>query len=98
MSLKESQLDPKSAVFDQIVDSGCGFTKVIRKGQIIRIVDVEGNQAVDTLFYSAGDPTERYSAVDTIREQGAIYLTTGTPLVSTEGRVLLTIVADTCGR
>jgi urea carboxylase-associated protein 1 len=98
VSLTESKLDPKSAVLDVTVGSGLGFTHVVKKGQIFRIVDLEGNQAVDTLFYSARDVSERYSAVDTIREQGNIYLTTGTRLLSTERRVLMTIVADTCGR
>jgi len=70
----------------------------IKAGQTFRIVDLEGNQAVDTLFYSAENPASRYSAVDTIRAQANIYLTTGTKLISTEGRTLLTIVADTCGR
>jgi urea carboxylase-associated protein 1 len=98
MALKESSLDPKHAVFDHTLDSGLGFSKTIAKGQFFRIVDLEGNQAVDTLFYDAFDATNRYSAVDTIREQGNVYLTTGTRLYSTDGDVLLTIVADTCGR
>jgi len=98
MTLKPSNLDPKDAVFDEVVASGLGFTRVVAKGQVFRIVDLEGNQAVDTLFYNADDPAERYSAVDTIREQKNIYLTTGTRLLSTDRRVLLTIVADTCGR
>jgi uncharacterized protein len=97
-TLTPSELDPAQAAFDRVIESGCGFTHVIRKGEIFRIVDLEGNQAVDTLFYNAADPIERYSAVDTIREQGNIYLSTGTQLLSSEGRVLLTIVADTCGR
>jgi urea carboxylase-associated protein 1 len=98
MTLKESTLDAKKAVFDLTLDSGLGFSKTIARGQIFRIVDLEGNQAVDTLFYDAFDATNRYSAVDTIREQGNVYLTTGTKLRSTDGDVLLTIVADTCGR
>src|SRR4051812_6327215 len=98
MALKESTLEPSRAAFDQVVDSGAGFSKRIACGQVLRIVDLEGNQAVDTLFYHAHEPAERYSAVDTIREQANIYLTTGTRLFSTEGNVLLTIVADTCGR
>lgn len=98
MSLKESLRDPARAVFDQVVESGCGFSHDIKRGQTVRIVDLEGNQAVDTLFYDAHDRTERYSAVDTVREQGNIYLTTGSKLVSSEGNVMLTIVADTCGR
>jgi hypothetical protein len=61
-------------------------------------VDLEGNQAADTLFYNAHDYEERYSAQNTIREQANIYLTTGTRLMSSKGNALLTIVADTCGR
>ena len=68
------------------------------QGQTIRIVDLKGNQAVDTLFYNANNYADRYSAQDTIREQGNVYLTTGTKLISTERNVLMTIVADTCGR
>ncbi len=98
MTLLESKLDPVRARHDEVIDSGLGWTHVLAPGETLRIVDVEGNQAVDTLFYSADDPSERYSAVDTIREQGNIYLTTGTRLLSTEGRALCTIVADTCGR
>jgi urea carboxylase-associated protein 1 len=98
MALKASTRDPSRATFDQVVDSGTGFSKRIARGQVLRIVDLEGNQAVDTLFYDADEPSERYSAVDTIREQGNVYLTTGTHLLSTDGNVLLTIVADTCGR
>jgi hypothetical protein len=98
MTLVESKLDPSRARHDEVIDSGLGWTHVLEAGETLRIVDLEGNQAVDTLFYSADDPSERYSAVDTIREQGNIYLTTGTRLLSTEGRALCTIVADTCGR
>ena len=72
--------------------------KEIRKGQVFRILDLEGNQAVDTLFYNAHDPEERYSAVDTIQRQRNLYLGVGTQLISTEGNAMLTIVADTCGR
>jgi hypothetical protein len=98
MALKESALDPRQAVHDEVLGSGLGWSREITRGQIFRIVDLEGNQAVDTLFYNARDLEERYSATDTIRAQGNIYLTTGTALCSSEGRPLLTIVADTCGR
>ena len=94
----ESKLHPAKAVYDLTLLSGDGWLHEIKRGQTFRIVDLEGNQAVDTLFYNAQDVTERYSAQDTIREQGAIYLTTGTRLISSEGRVLATIMADTCGR
>lgn len=94
----ESPLDPAKAVYDHTLLSGDGWLHEIERGQKFRIIDLEGNQAVDTLFYNAHDVTDRYSAQDTIRAQGAIYLTTGTKLISSEGNVLATIVADTCGR
>jgi len=96
--LTESKLDPARAVYDLTLPAGDGWMHDIKRGQTFRIVDLEGNQAVDTLFYNAYDLSDRYSAQDTIREQGSLYLTTGTKLISSEGNVLAAIVADTCGR
>jgi uncharacterized protein len=89
---------PKKAIFETNIGAGEFFVHEIKSGQFVRIVDLEGNQAVDTLFYNAHDYADRYSAQDTIRTQGNIYLTTGSKLISTNRNVLLTIVADTCGR
>ena len=97
-ALRESQLDPARARLDVVLPAGQGWTHELAAGEILRIVDLEGNQAVDTLFFNARDTSERYSATDTIRAQGNLYLTTGTALLSSEGRPLLSIVADTCGR
>lgn len=94
----ESALDPADSIYDLTLPAGEGWMHEIKQGQSFRIVDIEGNQAADTLFYSARDMTDRYSAQDTIRSQQSIYLTTGTKLTSSEGNVLLTITADTCGR
>lgn len=96
--MTESTLTPTTAIYRQVVLAGDHWSHVIKRGQTFRIVDLEGNQAADTLFYDAANPENRYSASDTIRHQGALYLTTGTKLMSTEGDMLLTIVADTCGR
>jgi len=98
MPLLESPLDPRNAVHREIIAAGEPWMGTVAQGQHLRIVDLEGNQAVDTLFYRAGTLEERYSAQDTIRAQGNIYLTTGTALRSNEGSTMLTIVADTCGR
>jgi len=94
--LQSSQLMPHDALHSFVVEAGDPFLLELDKGQVVRIVDLEGNQAVDTLFYNAHDYADRYSAQDTIREQGNVYLTTGTQLISTNGNVLLTITADTC--
>ncbi len=98
MAIVASKLNPQHAILDVVLPAGESWLHVVKRGQVFRILDLEGNQAVDTLFYNACDPQERYSAVDTLREQGNLYLSAGTPLMSTEGRVLMTIVADTCGR
>ena len=82
----------------KVIPAGAYWMDTVREGETLRIVDLEGNQAADTLFFSAADPAERYSAVDTIREQGNVYLSLGTKLISTEGRVMLEITADQIGR
>ena len=96
--LTPSPLEIAAAAQSYVVEAGDPFVLEIRKGQVVRIVDLKGNQAVDTLFYNAHNYADRYSAQDTIREQGNIYLTTGTKLISTNGNILLSIIADTCGR
>ena len=96
--IKESDLQAEQASQREVVPAGDYYMQELKAGQTLRILDLEGNQAADTLFYSAADPSERYSAMDTIREQGNVYLTAGTKLLSNLGRVMLTITADTCGR
>lgn len=96
--LKESTLAADQASTRAIVPAGDYWLYEVKKGQTLRIVDVEGNQAADTLFYNARDPHERYSATDTIRAQGNVYLGVGSELMSQDGNVMLTITADTVGR
>ena len=97
-NLVESKLEPSRAAMDEVCAAGDPWVKVVKKGQVFRIIDLEGNQAVDTLFYNAQDAEERYSATDTVRRQNMLYLTTGSRLYSNFGNVMLTIIADTCGR
>ncbi|MFP4156400.1 MAG: urea amidolyase associated protein UAAP2 [Opitutales bacterium] len=94
----ESTQDPERATYREVIPAGDYWIREIKAGQIFRILDLEGNQAADTLFYDAADFENRYSASDTIQRQGSLYLTTGTELISTRGDVLLEITADTCGR
>ncbi|MBJ6360088.1 urea amidolyase associated protein UAAP2 [Paenibacillus sp. GCM10012307] len=93
-----SAFDPKDAVYDHIIPAGEGWLHDLLPGQILRIVDMEGNQAVDTLFYSTEEPSDHYSAIRTITNQNNLYLTTGSVLLAESGRELLRIIADTCGR
>jgi urea carboxylase-associated protein 1 len=93
-----SNLSPGSAVHRQVIEAGDYGIHTVKQGQVLRILDLEGNQAADTLFYSAADPSERYSAMDTVREQGNVYLTVNSILKTNENNNMLEIVADTCGR
>lgn len=92
------RLSPDQARLDQMVPARSPFSVLLLRGEILRIVDLEGQQAVDTLLYNARDVGERYSAQDTIAEQGSAYLGTGSRLLSNEGRLMATITGDTCGR
>jgi urea carboxylase-associated protein 1 len=83
---------------DDVVAARTAWSGVVPAGSTIEIVDLEGNQAVDCLFYLADDPTERYSASETVTWQGSIFLTLGSVLRSDRGRPLLTVVADDVGR
>jgi len=93
-----SQKSSDDAVYRQVIDAGDYCLHTLKKGQTFRIVDLHGNQAADTLFFNANNPAERYSAIDTVREKGNVYLTTDTALKSNKSNTMLTITADTCGR
>ena len=96
--IKESLLNTADAIDNKTVLAGDYYLQKVKAGQTIRIIDTEGNQAADTLFYNANNPEERYSATDTIQMQGNVYLTAGSKLMSSERNTMLEIVADTCGR
>ncbi|BEP38659.1 urea carboxylase-associated family protein (plasmid) [Variovorax sp. V59] len=94
----ESSLDPADALIDTVHPPGTPWVQLLKAGQMFRIVDLEGNQAVDTLFYNAADLSERYSLLHTILAQSNLYLGVGTAIMSSENRPMMTITADTCGR
>ena len=96
--IQASALEPARAVMDRRLAAGEPILFAVNKGQTLRIVDLEGNQAADVIFYNRDDPAEHYSAIDTMQHQGGIYLTTGSVLRSNDTRPMFTIVADTCGR
>lgn len=93
----ESERKVEEAVYNKIIPAGDGWTYILEPGQVLRIVDLEGNQAADTLFYDADNPADHYSAVNTIQRQRNVYLTAGSVLVAESGKELVKIVADTCG-
>lgn len=95
---KESDLKIEDAVYDETVLAGDGWMHELKRGQKFRIVDLGGNQAVDTTFYDLHNPQDHYGAIATITRQENIYLTTGSILRTESGKPILEIVADVCGR
>ncbi|WP_135453440.1 urea amidolyase associated protein UAAP2 [Mycobacterium sp. DL99] len=86
-----------NTLVDEIVAPRAPWSKIVCAGDVLTIVDLYGNQAVDTLFYGAEDHTVRYSAPATIAAQGNIFLTTGSVLRDSDGEPMLTIVDDEVG-
>ena len=87
-------------ISDVTVPARAPYSVTLKAGQVMRIIDLESQQAVDALFYNPHDFTERYSAQDTLAAQavsGTFYLGTGSVLLSNELRPMVTIIADTCG-
>ena len=85
-------------VQSSIVQAGGDWSGIVKRGQILRLVDREGTQAVDFLCYSAADPGERYNAADTMKINGSLFIEKGTRLYSDMGNVLFSVIDDTCGR
>ena len=84
-------------MLDEIVPAGAPWTGIVRQGQVLRLTDLEGRQAVDFLCYNAADPAERYHAPNTVKAAGSIFLTTGHRLYSDIARPMFTIVEDQFG-
>ncbi|GHD62001.1 urea carboxylase [Thalassobaculum fulvum] len=85
-------------LLDHVVPATTGWSHVVRAGETLRIVDLEGRQAVDFLCYDAHDPRDRYSATNTVKVQGSAFVGLGTVLYADSGKPLLRVVADSLGR
>lgn len=84
--------------YDEIIEARAAWARLMRVGEVLRVIDVGGNQAVDFLVYSAHDTSKRYSAPDTIVAQGGIFLVTGSQLMSSDGNPMMTILDTNCPR
>ena len=97
-NLKDSTLAVENARLNDLVPAGDSWMKIVKKGETLRITDLKGNQAADSLFYNANDTDERYHATNTLRKQANVYIQLDTEIRSNQNNVMMTVVADTCGR
>jgi urea carboxylase-associated protein 1 len=93
----DTALAAGNVILDEFVEARGPWSAVVAAGDVLTILDLEGNQAVDCLLYAAHDTTVRYSAPATIAAQQSIVLTTGTVLRADTGAPLMTVVADEAG-
>lgn len=91
-------MDQHGTLTDEIIAPGGNWSGVVPAGKTLRLVDLEGRQAIDFLCYNAHDTAERYCAADTMKIAGSLYVGKGTKLYSDLGNVLFTVTDDTCGR
>jgi uncharacterized protein len=94
---RDIALTPGDVVLDEFVEARGPWSAVVAAGDVLTIVDLEGNQAVDCLLYAAGDTAVRYSAAVTIARQQSIVLSTGSVLRADTGAPLMTVLADEVG-
>jgi urea carboxylase-associated protein 1 len=86
----------EDAIYDELIPAGEGWMHPLMKGQVLRIIDLEGNQGLDMLCFDLHNPEDHYSATQTIVRQKKLYINAGTVLVTESGKELLKLVADTC--
>jgi urea carboxylase-associated protein 1 len=84
--------------YDFVVPARQPWSRVIKRGEVLRLIDLEGQQAVDFLCYNAEDLGDRYNSMNTIKVQGNSYVGKGTVLYSDAGMPLFTVIEDTLGR
>jgi hypothetical protein len=87
---------PQNVLFDEVLPGGGRWSKIIRKGQVLRIVNTEATSGLSALFYNVHERTERYNAADTVKIQYNAYLSEGKALYSDMGRILMSIITDSC--
>ena len=98
LTLELLAMNPEAEILeDTVVPAGQPWSRRIAEGEVLRLIDLEGQQAIDFLCYNADDPEERYHAPNTIKIPGQIYLSKGSSLLSVRARKMMTIIDDTCG-
>lgn len=84
-------------VYEITIPAGAPWSGIVRKDEVLRIVDLEGQQAVDLITYNADDPSERYDSTVTVRIAGRVFIRKGDVLYSNLSRPLFTLTDDTVG-
>lgn len=89
--------DPTTHLWDEELPGGSHWSSILRRGVVLRLTALADDANVAALFYSREQPLERYNMADTLKAQHTAHLTTGCVCYSDMGRILCSVIADTCG-
>ena len=87
----------RATLYEEIVPGGGHTSFILKRGQVLRLTDVQGGANVSLMLLNAHQPSERLNLPDTLKGQHTARLTAGHCLYSDMGRVLAAITADSCG-
>ena len=90
-------LDPDCVVYDELLPGARNWSFVLRRGFALRLTDRRGGGNCSALFFNAHEKLERYNMADTLKAQHTAFLTRGHVCYSDMGRILVSIVEDSCG-
>lgn len=92
-----ASLSLRPTLYEELVPGGGHTSFVLKRGQLLRITDLEGGANASLLLLNAAEKSERLNLPDSLKCQHTAKLTAGHCLYSDMGRVLAAITADTCG-
>ena len=87
----------RTTLFEETLPGGGHTSFVLKRGQLLRLTDIEGGTNVSMMLFNAHEKSERLNLPDSLKCQHTAKLTAGHCLYSDMGRVLAAIVTDTCG-
>lgn len=87
----------RPTLYEELVPGGGHTSFILKRGQLLRITDIEGGANISLLLLNAHEKSERLNLPDTLKCQHTARLTAGHCLYSDMGRILAAITADTCG-
>ena len=92
-----ADVDPRALLWAESVPAGSYASRVLGRGTRLRLADPDGRACAHLLLFRADAPAERLNVADTMKVPWQAYLGAGHPLLSDQGRVLATVVADSSG-
>jgi uncharacterized protein len=96
-ALDGAPIAPQAIISREEVPPGWYDTVRLRRGEALRIIDLQGVSSVSLIGWCEHDPSERLNCADTAKVQWSAALSKGRVILSDMGRVFLSLIEDTSG-